>query len=140
MWPVSRVRHLALPQSQQGIFQAFVWQAVGKAAAGAATVKAEDQPRALRSPPVLVRPQVKAAMVTMHPGAPTLGGVAFRAPDQRAVGKQPDRTTLMAGHGVLNRKLKLLARQLLSEVEQRRIGHIQGCSFNCRHSCRQDSS
>lgn len=131
--PIRRIWHLSLPQGHQRIVQVAFIQTVGKTAAGAAAIKAENQAWRFRRAPVLVRPQVQPAVITMYSRPLALHGIAFRPPDQRTIGKQPDGATFMARHGGLHGVEQLLTGQLLTEVERRRISNFPGQTFKCRH-------
>ncbi|MNN20349.1 hypothetical protein D3C81_1336260 [compost metagenome] len=139
MWPVGGIRHFTLPERQQRRLQRFVRQAIGEATAGTAPIESKHQARALRRTTMLMRPEVQAAMIAMHPCATTLDSRTCRAPYQRAIGKQPDRPAFMQAHGSFDRTLQLLMRQLRPEIQCWRVDPIQTCIFACRHKSRQSS-
>ncbi|MDT4839830.1 hypothetical protein FQZ97_736310 [compost metagenome] len=97
---VGGVGHFPLPEGVQVFFQLFFRQSVGEAGAGAATVEAEHQARRLRGTTMDQRPQVEPPVIAVDAGAAGFHRGAFRSPDQRAIGEQPDLAAFVAGHGV----------------------------------------
>ena len=82
---------------------------------------------------MLVGPQIQAAVITVNSRAHPFGRRTFRAPDQRTIGKQPHRPTLMPGHGGLHRAHQLFVSELRPKIEPRRVSQLQKIGFNGGH-------
>ncbi|MNI36062.1 hypothetical protein D3C73_901020 [compost metagenome] len=130
---VGRERHLALPKCVERGFELLFGQAIGETAARTAAIQAKHQAGHFRCAAMFVGPQVQPAMVAMHPAANPLNRRAFRAPDQRAIRKQPHRPALVARHGRLHRAEQLFVSELRPQIEPRRVSQIQKSRFNGAH-------